>query len=74
MEILNLPMTLIPSDAIIFYVNHGGYVYAFICASEGDNPPVHELRNGQLVWNQTDTIEQFCLDRIETALKLAKGC
>ncbi|MGG6298063.1 SMI1/KNR4 family protein [Leptolyngbya sp. AN02str] len=72
MEILNLPMTLVPSDAIIFYVN-GGYIYAFIRASEGDNPPVHEFRNGQLLWNYVDSIEQFCLERIETALRLAKG-
>ncbi|MBD1912966.1 MULTISPECIES: SMI1/KNR4 family protein [unclassified Leptolyngbya] len=73
MEEYNLPMTLISLDAIIFFAAHGGYIYAFIRASEGDNPPVHELRNGQLIWNHADSIEQFCLERIETALRLAKG-
>lgn len=73
MEIHNLSMTLIPSDAIIFYVNHGGYVYAFICASEGDNPPVHAFWDGQLLWTHDDSIEKFCLESIETVLKLAKG-
>ncbi len=73
MKIQNLPMTLIPSDAIVFYVNQGGYVYAFILTSEGDNPPVHTFWDDQLRWNHADSIEQFCLERIETALKLAKG-
>lgn len=73
MENYNLPMSLIPSDAIIFYAAHGGDSYAFIRASEGDNPPVHVFRGGQLLWNHDDSIEQFCLRKIEIALMLAKG-
>jgi len=36
---INVSGEIIPNDAIIFYVNHGAYSFAFIRVSEGDNPP-----------------------------------
>ncbi|MBL1175764.1 hypothetical protein [Pantanalinema sp. GBBB05] len=39
MQFNNFPEAL-PDDAIVFTA-HQGYVFGFIRASEGDNPPIH---------------------------------
>jgi hypothetical protein len=50
----------LPSSAIIFYIHHSGCQFAFICASEDPNPPVHyySMLNG-LIWNHASSIDDF---------------
>ncbi|HEY9906006.1 MAG TPA: SMI1/KNR4 family protein [Thermosynechococcaceae cyanobacterium] len=53
-------MDSLPSRSIVFYIHHGGCQFAFICASEGSNPPVHyySMLNG-ITWNYTSNIDEF---------------
>ena len=64
---VNISENIVPDDAIIFYVNNQAYCFAFIRASEGDNPPVHFFwRPGMkdIQWNYSNTIEEFRLQRV----------
>lgn len=71
MEFCNYPNPL-SDDAIIFLVYQGIDAFAFIRASEGDNPPVHLFGEGeshdQITWNFSKDLEEFCLKRIDYLL------
>jgi len=58
----------LPADAFIFWM-HGGYMFSFFRASEGDNPPVHHYcegqNNGKVIWNKQGSFTRFLEVEIE---------
>lgn len=63
-----------PKDAIFIIVYQGGYGFEFICASEGENPPVHrgietESETVAITWNYAENLDEFCLDTIDRLIK-----
>jgi hypothetical protein len=71
---------ILPEDAIVFTVHHGGYAFCFIRASEGNDPPVHYYYpvpdpNGvtpsqpQIVWNYSSNLNDHCLKAINAKIK-----
>jgi hypothetical protein len=66
----------LPDDAIVFKVTDGGE-FSFIRAGEGDNPPIHvfysklyDHRPQQLVWNDSQNLEEYRLKRIESLIMM----
>lgn len=56
----------LPEDEIVLFWGNQGYYFKFICASDGDNPRVHEFYEGEeFTWNQFENIEALLLNGIE---------
>ncbi len=67
----------LPEDAIVLWIFDQDFSFAFIRASEGDNPPVHFFseiesdQNGQFrshphfEWNFSPNLDEFCLPWID---------
>lgn len=67
----------LPDDSIVFWIFEPGYCFAFICSSEGDNPPIHYFNGlvqdesgkyqnqGQFEWNWLPTLDDLCLAWID---------
>lgn len=68
---MNEATDALPEDAIVIFVFDETAAFAFIRASEGDNPPVHYFggmrANGESVieWNWAASIEELCIERME---------
>ncbi|MCY6490243.1 SMI1/KNR4 family protein [Leptolyngbya sp. GGD] len=71
----------LPTDAIVFWIFDEAYSFAFIRASEGDDPPIHYFSglqrdaNGQyqnhpsVQWNWCSTLDKLCLSWIEACIE-----
>jgi hypothetical protein len=71
----NFPDPL-PDDAIVF-IEHEGYQFCFIRASEGENPPVHCYceqcdGSGKLDYNCSDSFVAFLVEKIDAHLRFYK--
>ncbi|MBD2019532.1 SMI1/KNR4 family protein [Leptolyngbya sp. FACHB-36] len=68
---------LLPRDAIVFVVYHGGSRFAFIRASEGDDPPVHEycetFDSIGIRWNFARNLDEYCVRRIKGSIRALNG-
>jgi hypothetical protein len=55
----------LPDDAIVFLM-HQGYVFLFIRASEGDDPPVYHYKEGNETFTRPSaTFTQFLYDSLQ---------
>ncbi|MGG6294149.1 SMI1/KNR4 family protein [Leptolyngbya sp. AN02str] len=72
---------VLPEDAIVCFLQQGGYAFAFIRASEGVDPPVHYYLpvrtspnsplESKIVWNHSSNLEEFCLEKINWFIKVS---
>ena len=57
----------LPVDAYVFWM-HGGYMFCFFRASEGDNPPIHFYRESfkdDFAWNYHPHFTEFLIQRMQ---------
>lgn len=57
----------LPEDAFVFW-SHGGYMFSFFRTSEGENPPIHNYREGEndnrIRWNYEESFVSFVRDEM----------
>lgn len=74
---MNEATDTLPEDAIVAFIFDETAAFAFLRASEGDNPPIHyfggQKSTGESVieWNWATTLEELCADRMKDCVRLS---